>query len=138
MRPNKFELELREHVAFYIGEGSQKLDDASIRWLARDERTKDLILLLAQKATFKMEAILKEASCAAASATKRKHEENAREKELYGGHGRSKRTKVDKNNEYAEHVLDRDSAAEVCGEAHVMTELILICLIGSLGCGRRT
>ena len=123
MRPNKFELELREHVAFYIGEGGQKLGEGSIRWLAREERLEDLILKLADKASSRMEPMLKKALCIATSATKRKHEETAREKELYGGHRRSKRTKVDMNIKFAEHVLDRSTAADVCCEAHITTEI---------------
>lgn len=123
MRPNKFEVELRGHVAFYIGEGSQKLREGSIRWLAREQRLKDLLFVLAHKASFKMQPMLKEALCIATSARKRKHEENALEKELYGKHGRGKRTKVDMNNKFAEHVLDRCPAAEVCGEAHITNKI---------------
>jgi len=123
MRPNKNELDLREHVAFYIGEGGQKLGEGSIRWLAREQRLEDLLLKLAHKASSRMEPIFKKALCITTSATKRKHEETARERELYGGHGRGKRTKIDMNNKFAEHVLDRSPAAGICGEAHITTEI---------------
>ncbi len=123
MRPNKNELDLREHVAFYIGEGGQKLGEGSIRWLVREQRLEDLLLKLAHKASSRMEPIFKKALCITTSATKRKHEETARERELYGGHGRGKRTKIDMNNKFAEHVLDRSPAAGICGEAHITTEI---------------
>jgi len=123
MRPNKNELDLRGHVAFYIGEGGQKLGEGSIRWLAREQRLEDLLLKLAHKASSRMEPIFKKALCITTSATKRKHEETARERELYGGHGRGKRTKIDMNNKFAEHVLDRSPAAGICGEAHITTEI---------------
>ena len=123
MRPNKNELDLREHVAFYIGEGGQKLGEGSIRWLAREQRLEDLLLKLAHKASSRMEPIFKKALCITTSATKRKHEETARERELYGGHGRGKRTKIDMKNKFAEHVLDRSPAAGICGEAHITTEI---------------
>ncbi len=123
MRANKFELDLRDHIAFYIGEGGQKLGEGSLKWLARDQRLKDLLFVLAQKASVKMQPMLKEALCVATSAKKRKHEETAREKELYGGLGRRKRTKVDMINEFAEHVLDRSPATEVSEEGHITTEI---------------
>lgn len=102
MRPNKDELDLRESLGWYIEDGSQRLGDASIRWLARQPQLPVLLLKLAQKAPRRMKPVFDEGSRTADSAIERNQEENTQKRKLCADDGSRKKAKSDISKKCAE------------------------------------
>lgn len=114
-RPTVEEKRIRANTDFYLAASSLKLRDQSARWLARKESTKDFIFFVAEHAPKKMEGILYKAAQFATSmkaAGEKDEKEYIAKEETSSGYGR-KRTKIDENNRYAEHILDGDYTPKV-------------------------
>ena len=86
-RPPGDQVELREHVAFFIGEGFLKLGDSSLRWLANNFKTEVLFCELAKKSPARMLRVSKKVAEIANEELGRIRAEKGKENTASRSHG---------------------------------------------------